>query len=92
MSPIEKNIQELKLTAAVYASQKDWLQHVKETGKLPENQKPRPWLGIAANHIIRERGRDITLTPDEQLIYDALLKEKRLPGGSVTLLPEPDEK
>jgi len=44
-----------------------------------------------ANVIIRRRGRDITLSPDEQLVYDAILKDRRLPGGGVILVPETDE-
>ena len=91
MSPEERNIKEIKLTAAVYATQKDWLQHVKDTGRLPEISKPRPWLVHVANHIIRKRGRDVTLSPDEQLVYDAILRERRLPGGGVILVPESDE-
>jgi len=90
MSPVERSTNEIKLTAAAYATQKDWLQHVKETGRLPENPKPRPWLLFMTNHIIQMRGRDITLSPDEQLVYDAILKEKRLPGGGVILVPESD--
>ena len=35
MSPVERSNNEIKLTAAVYATQNDWLQHVKDTGRLP---------------------------------------------------------
>ncbi len=91
MSPVERSNNEIKLTAAVYATQNDWLQHVKDTGRLPENPNPRPWLVHVVNHIIRNRGRDITLSPDEQLVYDAILRERRLPGGGVILVPESDE-
>jgi len=91
MAPEQRSNKEIKLTAAVYATQKDWLQHVKDTGRLPEDPKPRPWLGGVANVIIRRRGRDITLSPDEQRVYDAILKERRLPGGGVILVPETDE-
>ena len=91
MSPEERNIKEIKLTAAVYATVDEILKHVKATGRLPVETKPRPWLIIALNHIIRERRRDISLTPDEQLVFDAILKEKRLPGGGAILVPQDDE-
>jgi hypothetical protein len=78
---------ELKLTAALYASRSDVVKTVRETGKLPE-AIPIGGFSIAANIVIRERGEDITLTEDEQLVYDALLREKRLPGGSVILISE----
>jgi hypothetical protein len=78
---------ELKLTAALYASRSDVVKTLRETGKLPETI-PIGGFSIAANIVVRERGEDITLTEDEQLVYDALLREKRLPGGSVILISE----
>jgi len=41
--------------------------------------------------VIERRGTDITLTADEQLVFDALLRERRLPGGSVVLLDDSDD-
>jgi len=82
---------ELKLTAALYMHIPGLLAHVKATGRLPEEIKPCPWLYMPLNHIIMRRGTDITLDSDEQLIYDAIVKEKRLPGGSACLV-EPQEK
>ena len=35
---------------------------------------------------IEERGTDPILTPEEQEVYDAILREKRLPGGMVHLV------
>jgi len=78
---------ELKLTAAVYATRGDVVETIRKTGKLPETIE----LGgfpIAANVIIRQRGTDITLTEDEQLVYDAILRECRLPGGGVRLVED----
>jgi hypothetical protein len=78
---------ELKLTAAVYASRAAVVETIRETGKLPETIE----LGgfpIATNVIIRQRGTDITLSEDEQLVYDAILRERRLPGGSVRLVED----
>jgi hypothetical protein len=78
---------ELKLTAAVYATAQWVVDLVRETGKLPESI-PTGGLHIAANVIIRRRGEDITLTEDEQLVFDAIVREGRLPGGSVVLVSE----
>ena len=37
---------------------------------------------------IERRGTDPTLTEDEQLAYDAILRKGRLPGGAVRLVSE----
>lgn len=80
---------EIKLTAAVYAKVTSILKHVKETGKLPQEIN-MPWLYIPMNLIIRERGTDITLDEDEKLIYDAIMRERRLPAGGVRLVEDED--
>lgn len=82
---------ELKLTAALYTHIPDLLAHVKATGRLPEEINPCPWLCMPLRQIIETRGTDITLNPDEQLIYDAIVREGRLPGGSACLV-EPQER
>lgn len=76
---------ELKLTAAIYARSPKTVAYVKEHGKLPK-MKPMPWGSIILRVIIEERGADITLTPDEQLVYDAIIRENRFPGGSARLV------
>jgi hypothetical protein len=86
---VELTEQELKLTAALYAK-RGAADHVKRTGKLPQS------IGTGGMHIgmrllIEERGRDITLTLEEQLVYDAIKRERRLPGGSVRLVPREAE-
>jgi hypothetical protein len=78
---------ELKLTAAVYATREGVVKTIRETGKLPESIALGGFL-IAANVIIRKRGTEIILTEDEQLVYDAILSEHRLPGGSVRLVED----
>ncbi len=82
---------EVKLTAALYASRSWILEHVRATGRLPE----RFTLGggvIGMRLLIEARGTDITLTPDEQLVYEAILREGRLPGGGVRLVePGPQD-
>lgn len=81
----------LKLTAAIYATAADLLEHVKATGRLPEKMTPRPWLVIPMRLIIEKRGTDITLTPNEQLMYDALLRERRLPLGNAVIVNQEKE-
>lgn len=78
--------QELKFTAVLYATRKDVVEHLQSTGKLPKTFYPGG-LHIAANVIERTRGRDPILDEVEQLIYEAILREKRLPGGGVLLYP-----
>ena len=85
-SPSEK---ELKLTAALYAKRSGVLEHLQEFGRLPETI-PTGGAAIGTRLLIEERGTDITLTPDEQLVYDAILREGRLPGGSVCLVKQDD--
>jgi hypothetical protein len=81
---------ELKLTAALYASRPSVLDHLRATGKLPADlEMPGAYIGMRL--LIERRGTDITLTPDEQLVYDAILRENRLPGGSVHLVDEAKE-
>ena len=75
---------ELKLTAVVYTMH-GAAKHVRETGKLPETIGG-PWSVIPMRLAIERRGTDPTLTEDEQLVYDAILKEGRLPGGAVRLV------
>jgi virulence-associated protein VagC len=66
------------------------LDHLRATGKLPEDlEMPGAYIGMRL--LIERRGTDITLTPDEQLVYDAILRENRLPGGSVHLVDEATE-
>lgn len=78
---------ELRLTAALYASYGPTLEHVRATGHLPE-EIPTGGRDIGMRLLIERRGTDITLTPDEQLVYDAIVRSGRLSGGSVVLLEE----
>lgn len=79
---------ELKLTAAVYAGRRGVVDHVRATGRLPP-EIHQGGAHIAARVLVEARGTDITLTPDEQLVYEAILREGRLPGGAVRLV-DPD--
>jgi hypothetical protein len=52
----------------------------------PPDRIGGPWNVIPMRLVIQERGSDPALTPDEQLVYDAILREGRLPGGAVRLV------
>jgi len=80
-----KNDKELKLTAALYTRMRGLLDHVKRHGHLPD-KIPNGGAYIAMRLLIRDRGTDITLTENEQLVYEAMLRENRLPGGRVILV------
>jgi hypothetical protein len=82
-----KTVRELKITAALYASRPGVLEHVRTTGRLPD-ETPMGGGHIGMRLLIEKRGTDITMTPDEQLMVDALIKENRLPGGIVILVDE----
>jgi hypothetical protein len=91
MSATRRTVRELKITAALYASRPGVLEHVRATGRLPDK------INMGGAHIgmrllIEKRGTDITLTPNEKLVYDALIKEKRLPGGSAILVDEAEKR
>ncbi|MCI0534810.1 MAG: hypothetical protein L0Z50_06255 [Verrucomicrobiales bacterium] len=80
---------ELKLTAALYAKMRGVLEHVRRTGKLPDKIE-NGGAHIGMRLLIQKRGTNITLTDDEQLIYDAIIREERLPRGGVVLVDEID--
>ena len=91
MAPKEYSEKELKLTAALYTQIGGVLAHVKATGRLPD-QINQGGAHIGMRLLIEKRGTDISLTPDEQLVFDAILKEKRLPGGGVRLVDPGESK
>ena len=77
---------ELKVTAVFYV-RLGAVRHLRETGRLADR------IGgmqnyIPMNLVLRERGTDPTLTAEEQLVYDAIVREHRLPGGAVRLISE----
>ena len=78
--------QELRFTAVLYATRKEVVCHLQEHGTLPAHFPPMG-LPTAARVIERTRGRNPILNDVEQLIYEAILREKRLPGGGVVLVP-----
>jgi hypothetical protein len=76
---------ELRLTAALYALKPRVLEHVKATGELPEHI-PTGGSDIAMRWLIEHRGTDIELTADEELVLQAIVRSRRLPGGHPILL------
>ena len=91
MTAKEYSNKELKLTAALYASIPWVMEHVREHGTLPE------YIGAGGMHIgmrllIEKRGTDLTLSGREQMMYDAILKCRRLPGGKVLLIEEEEKR
>ena len=71
---------EAKVTAAVYTQLSGILDHVRSTGRLPDTIESVNALAILA-YVVESRGADINLTPDEQLVYAAMIKEGRMDGG-----------
>ena len=82
---------ELKLTAALYTKLQGVLDHVRATGDLPPDMKPQAYYVIPMKLLIQERGTDVTLTGDERLVYDAIVRAGRTPAGAVHLLEDHDE-
>jgi len=77
---------ELKVTAVLYA-RLGAVSHLRETGRLADRIGGM-WNSIPMNLVLRERGTDPTLTEEERLVYDAIVREHRLPGGAVRLIGE----
>jgi len=81
------NRRELKLTAAIYASRPGVVKHLQKTGKLPKRINTGG-AQIQIRVIIERRGTNLRLTSDEKLVYEAILRERRLPGGGAILVHE----
>ena len=79
------NQDDLKIAAALYASRPGVLNHLRSTGRLPK-EIPMGGVSIGLSLLIRARGTDINLEPHEELVYRALVRENRLPGGYAILL------
>ncbi len=80
---------ELRLTAAVYTLL-GAASYLKEHGRLPD-RIGGPWNYLPANYMIQQRGTDFELDEDERPVYEAILREHRLPGGSMVLVDERDK-
>jgi hypothetical protein len=78
---------ELKLTAILYATREDVIAHVASTGKLPAKM-PLGGFPTAMNFLLRRRGLASPFSESERLVYEAILRDKLLPGGGVMLIEE----
>ncbi len=90
MSEHEYTHPELKLTAILYAHNPQVVAYLKKTGKLPKVIHDAGF-GTGLRITIEQRGRDPELSEDEYMVYEAILQEKRLPGGGVRLVNSPDQ-
>lgn len=87
MTRSEYSERELKLTAALYAQMKGVLEHVRATGKLPQKMR-HGGADIGMRLLIERRGTNIKLTAEEKLVYEAILRAKKLRAGHVILFGE----
>lgn len=85
MSDHEYTHPELKLTAILYAHNPQVVAHLKKNGKLPDVIRDAGFA-TGLRITIETRGRDPELSEDEYLVYEAILRENRLPGGGVKLI------
>ena len=77
----------LRLTAVIYATNKELVEYVRKNGKLPRHFR-MDGMPTAMSVTIRRRGVDVLLSESEQLVFDAILREKRLPYGGAILVDE----
>lgn len=66
--------QALKNKAALVASRPGVVDHVRRTGRIPADVS-LAGAHIGARLLVEKRGWDITLSDDEKLVYDALLRD-----------------
>jgi len=78
---------ELQLTAVLYATREDVVKHVTSKGKLP-SKIPLGGFPTAMNFLLRRRGLNPPLTDNERLVFEAIMRDKLLPGGGVILIEE----
>ena len=85
MRKIDLELSELKFTASVYANTPAILDHIKVSGTLPDRWTYQQKLA-SARSLLAERGQKPVLNPDENLVLDTILHERRLPAGAI--IPE----
>lgn len=78
---------EIRLTAILYATRVDVVQHVIETGNLPATI-PLGGFPTAMNVLLKRRGLSSPLSNDESLVFEAIKTGKVLPAGGVILVEE----
>ena len=76
---------ERRLTAAIYAQIPGVLEHVRREGRLP-----RTMAGggreIGLRVLVQQRGIDIELSEEEQLVFNAIGADGDVPGGCAVLI------
>lgn len=82
--PLDLSERELKFTAIVYCMHGAH-KYLRETGRLPDKIGGL-WSVIPMRLAIERRGVNPQLSPEEQEVYEAILREQRLPGGAVRLV------
>jgi hypothetical protein len=82
MRSVEFVRSELNFTAVVYSENPEILRHVQSSSQLPRYWNYQQKLASALE-IFKERGANPCLNPDEQMVLDAILKERRLPAGAI---------
>jgi hypothetical protein len=80
---------ELKLTAILYAHNPQVVAYLKKNGKLPDVIHDAGFA-TGLRITIETRGRDPELSEDEYLVYEAILRENRLPGGGARFVNNQD--
>jgi hypothetical protein len=85
MSKCEYTHPELKLTAILYAHNPQVVAYLKKNGKLPDVIHDAGFA-TGLRITIETRGRDPELSEDEYLVYEAILRENRLPGGGARVV------
>lgn len=78
---------EVKLTAILYATRVDVVQHVNKNGSLPAII-PLGGFPNEMNILLKRRGLSTLLTSDESLVFEAIKAKKVLPAGGVILVEE----
>mgnify|MGYP001416615346 CR=1 FL=1 len=77
---------ELQLTAILYATREDVVKHVTAKRKLPV-KIPLGGFPTAMNFLLRRRGLNSPLSESETAMYEAITRDKLLPGGGVLSYP-----
>ena len=90
MNKLEYTHPELKLTAILYAHNPQVVAYLKKNGKLPDVIHDAGFA-TGLRITIETRGRDPELSDMEFLVYEAILREGRLPGGAVRMVNSPDQ-
>ncbi len=78
--------QELDFTAVLNSTRGKVVNCLREKGALPKKLVPGGFP-TTVKYIGRRRGLDPVLNEVEQQVYETIVREKRLPGGGVIILP-----